>query len=143
MKSLSFIEVAGRWSASSPVEPAVVRSAVSRAYYGAFHAARELLVEKYGWYCKSSNEHQWVQRHFLNSSIHEMQFLGQMLLSLHNLRKRADYKLSDALIEQRELARTAAEHALEIHAQLAALTDAQIIAVREGMQRYRDSVGLT
>ncbi|MBL9091241.1 MAG: hypothetical protein JNL96_08450, partial [Planctomycetaceae bacterium] len=52
-------------------------------------------------------------------------------------------KLSDALIEQRELARTAAEHALEIHAQLAALTDAQIIAVREGMQRYRDSVGLT
>jgi uncharacterized protein (UPF0332 family) len=67
------------------------RTAVSRAYYGAFHLARAMLDE-IGYRCQvRDNEHLFAQRHFANCQQHEAREVGGSLANLHESRKEADY----------------------------------------------------
>jgi uncharacterized protein (UPF0332 family) len=61
-----FIDLAAKMAVATNESPVCFRTAISRAYYGAFHLARDLLAEM-GYRCRvRENEHVFVQRHFAN-----------------------------------------------------------------------------
>jgi uncharacterized protein (UPF0332 family) len=81
--------------AQSPTSgPAGFRSAISRAYYGAFLEARELIGTRRGFRIDSGgNEHKYLQRLLLNCSVEEGQEIGELLKNLQQSRKEADYDM--------------------------------------------------
>jgi uncharacterized protein (UPF0332 family) len=81
--------------------PAGYRSAISWAYYGAFLQARELVGTRTGFRIDSGgNEHKYLQRLLLNSSVTEGQEIGELLKNLHQSRKEADYDMHLAHCER-------------------------------------------
>ncbi len=71
-----------------------LRSAVSRAYYGAFHAARDLL-ESCGVLVPRHDVHDKLQWCLRNSGDEELAKVGESLDGLRRHRNTADYNLSD------------------------------------------------
>ena len=95
MTGEDFISFSGRIAAQTAFGAAGYRSAVSRAYYGAFHCAREFLARQFSFHCRTrEQEHLWLQRHFLNCSVPDAHDVGKLLETLHAHRKKADYDLS-------------------------------------------------
>lgn len=94
-----FIEFARKLLVQYRDDPAGVRSAVSRLYYGIFHIAVNHLAEL-GWPpVANENSHQHAQRAFQNSGEQNGIALGDLLVQLHERRKQADYKLEDDRFE--------------------------------------------
>ncbi|HEX7375462.1 MAG TPA: hypothetical protein VF278_00040 [Pirellulales bacterium] len=95
MDPRDFISLALRFSASK--NEAELRSAVSRAYYGAFHVAKQFLVDVgLRWPRKESYaaEIHMKVRHCLSQSRNADALLASDLLwSLRDLRNQADYDL--------------------------------------------------
>lgn len=88
-----FVELAIKLSAN-PSE-AAQRSAVSRAYYGAFHSAR-ILVESCGFRFAGSGEtHSHLPYCLEHSGDQELQAVVRKLNSLRLARNAADYDLDD------------------------------------------------
>jgi uncharacterized protein (UPF0332 family) len=72
------------------------RSAVSRAYYAAYHLAKNLVTEKCGVVLsKTADSHQAVQRCLTNSQRSQLRTAGSRLESLRGERNCADYNLTD------------------------------------------------
>jgi uncharacterized protein (UPF0332 family) len=95
MDGFDFIALAGKFAAMPAAGEATYRTAVSRAYYGAFHVARSFLVELGFEPVGNANVHGFV-RHYLNASGHSGACLAASQLSwLQAARNRADYKLGD------------------------------------------------
>lgn len=67
MDGNAFIALAGRLAALSTADEATYRTAVSRAYYGAFHLARSLLVEMGFKPVGTANVHAFVQQYLYGS----------------------------------------------------------------------------
>jgi hypothetical protein len=100
------------------------RSAVSRAYYGAFHLACELLRDLSGETLGSGIAHNLAVQ-FLGSADHvNAKAAARLLGDLHSHRIRADYRLLDPHVEQMEFAQRCVEHATEVQRQLAAFLQA-------------------
>jgi uncharacterized protein (UPF0332 family) len=95
MDPRDFISLALRLTTSQ--NKADLRSAVSRAYYGAFHVARQLLIDVgLRWPRKESYaaEIHVKVRHCLSQSANlDAMFAGDQLWSLRDLRNQADYEL--------------------------------------------------
>jgi len=95
MDARDFISLALRLS-TSPNE-ADLRSAISRAYYGAFHAARQFLVDVgLRWPRKESYAaeiHIKVRHCLSQSGDADAVLAGDQLWSLRDLRNQADYDL--------------------------------------------------
>jgi uncharacterized protein (UPF0332 family) len=142
MNAEEFIEAASAW-ASRSTRSAELRSATSRAYYGAYHLAVQFVQVQYGWRCRSDNQHQWIQRHFTNCVHADARFVGRLLSHLHEQRKLADYVLQQTSVEQPAAARASVERAEEVRQILGSLQPHDLQQIAEEMQRYRDSVGLT
>ncbi len=142
MNAEEFIEVAAGW-ASRSTRSAEVRSAISRAYCGAYHLAVKFVETQFGWRCRSDNQHQWIQRHFTNCAHVEARFVGRLLSHLHEQRKLADYVLHQTAVEQPVAARASVERAEELRRILDSLQTRDLQQIAEEMQRYRDAVGLT
>lgn len=143
MHSNEFTALAGKLAAQTSIGAAGYRTAISRAYYGSFHAARRFLVECFTWYCHGDNEHQWVQRHFQNCRSTEAREIGYGLVHLHTLRKSADYDLDDADVELQSQAMASVARATDINQSLAALAnDPMLEQIHEEMQDYRQRVNL-
>lgn len=131
-----FLVLATRLSASTG--EAELRSAVSRAYYDVFHAAR-LLIEDCGVACPESAEaHDKVSKCLQNSQHANIVATGDKLSSLRTARNRADYRLQDTrygnpnyVAVQMAIAREIAD-ALRI-----AQTDVQ--AIRDPIRHYAAS----
>src|SRR5262245_21874293 len=91
MTGHDFISLAGRLAASR--DEAALRTAVSRAYYGAFHLAIAFLAEID---CPvSTNDHAEPVRRLSNSGNENAITAGRMLNDLQGARIRADYKFND------------------------------------------------
>lgn len=138
MDAADFIDFAGKMAAPNNSVPAQYRSAVSRAYYGCFHLAKELLGEL-RFHCKNrENEHQYVQRHFQNCKEEVAKSLGGTLSDLHEYRKQADYQLADMDAETHNFATTCLIMAHEIRSKLQTCRNSATLAtVTKEMLQYR------
>jgi hypothetical protein len=91
------------------------RSAVSRAYYAAYHLARILVSEKCGVVLsKTADSHQTLQRCLMNSQHAQLRAAGSRLESLRAERNLADYNLTDARFAIPDAAKFDVEMAREI-----------------------------
>jgi uncharacterized protein (UPF0332 family) len=95
MDGNDFIALAGKLAAAPDPDEATCRTAISRAYYGAFHVAHSFLVELGFEPVRNANVHAFV-RHQLSGSGHADAILASELLDdLQSARNRADYRLDD------------------------------------------------
>lgn len=116
MKPGEFLSFAEKVASASDSGPAGYRSAISRAYYGAFLNARHLIEEdlKQRWRIGTASEHEVVQRKLMNCQVQEAVEAGQLLSNLHNSRKQADYEMDDLAFEEQEEAQLCVDRAAEI-----------------------------
>jgi uncharacterized protein (UPF0332 family) len=116
----AFLEFARQLAANENLSAAGHRTVTSRAYYGAFHAARHAL-ERVGVKCpRGDNEHQFVQRALLNCQVPLAVEAGRLLENLHQGRKEADYDLDALHTENRTTADLSLLRADDIVTKLAA-----------------------
>lgn len=120
-----------------------LRTAVSRAYYGAFHLARALLADM-GYRCRTrDNEHLFVQRHFANCRHGIALEIGGLLSNLHESRKEADYDLDKARTETRQLAMLCAARADRVRDQLKTCRQPEVLsAIAAEMDTYRKAANI-
>jgi len=74
-------------------EPAL-RSAISRAYYAAFHCWIQLLREFGFQFSKDASAHEKLAAYLNNAAIGEIQTVADTLTDLRRRRNAADYNLS-------------------------------------------------
>ncbi|HUY36823.1 MAG TPA: HEPN domain-containing protein [Pirellulales bacterium] len=111
MSGDDFIAVASRWAAHPAAGEASFRSAVSRAYYGAFHVARRLLRDLGFDIPAGSNSHSLVRVLLLESGHAQAVEAGRFLKDLHADRIKADYRLDKGDAATQAAARLAVETA--------------------------------
>jgi uncharacterized protein (UPF0332 family) len=138
----AFIDFASRLAASASAGPAGYRSSISRAYYGAFHLARSLLLQ-FGFHSVGGNEHQWVHRHFFHCKMAAAVEVGRMLMNLHESRKEADYDLDEPKVETSSHAVACVERADAIRDRVEICARSENVdQVRSEMVEYRKRVNL-
>ena len=135
----AFLQLANRMTLSRTSGPAEFRTSISRAYYAVYHLARDILNDKMQFYCKAGgNEHQWVQRHFVNCTTPDARDAGRILQNMHDARKDADYELGDSEIETGVQARFSLERANEVENLLrSCVSDDNLLIIKAEMLRYR------
>ena len=117
MNGDAFISLAGKLATAA--DPAALRSAVSRAYYGAFHMAEAFLAEIDRPVPRNANAHVLVARTLQRSGQPDAIRAGSLLGDLHSDRIKADYRLDDLRVETTAFARLSVETAHEIQVALA------------------------
>jgi hypothetical protein len=147
MQPGEFITIAGRL-ASMQLGAAGARTAVSRAYYGAFHLAMNVL-ELFATAPPRNGQGHVLVPAFLESANHmDSTIAASLLQDLHTSRIKADYQIRDARIETPEFARFEIEVAMEIQKRLLSFSDAcrsdpaLVNALRDGIARTRGIRGL-
>jgi uncharacterized protein (UPF0332 family) len=95
MTGADFIATASRWAANPAASEAAFRSAVSRAYYGAFHLGMDLLNLLGLDIPKGANCHGLVRTFLLESGHAQAVEAGRLLKDLHADRIKADYRLDN------------------------------------------------
>ena len=91
--------------------PAGARSAVSRAYYGAFHAAADLLADLECECPRNGKAHNLVPQFLQASANGDAQTAGGLLSDLHSERVRADYRIQEIRVETLSYAQAGVETA--------------------------------
>jgi len=118
MNGEEFITFAGRIAVSAKGGPADFRSAVSRAYYGAFHLAIEFLRAT-----GTTNppfQHGEIQRLLFRTGNPKAQTASQLLSDLQSHRVRADYRLNVTTVETAAFATQCVAKARDIQSELKA-----------------------
>jgi uncharacterized protein (UPF0332 family) len=80
-------------------QPADCRSAISRAYYAAFHVAATILRSNGFAILENHHAHEQVTRHLLGSGHPAVVAVASQLRELRGMRNKADYRLSLAVVE--------------------------------------------
>jgi uncharacterized protein (UPF0332 family) len=93
MTGRDFLSLAARLA--SGTEEADWRTAVSRAYYAAFHTARSLLTELGFAVPREERAHKYLSFRFSNAQVGRAARVGLDLDNLRTERNRADYDLDD------------------------------------------------
>ncbi len=90
-------------------------------------------------YCKAGgNEHQWVQRHYVNCTTSDARDAGRILQNMHDARNDADYELGDSEIETEVQARLSLERANEVKNLLrSCVSDDNLLLIKAEMLRHR------
>jgi hypothetical protein len=92
MKSDAFLEFA-QWAFDNNKSPASCRSAISRAYYAAFHCAVESLDSMAIGMAKTDNRHERAPDILSQSQDADISLAARMLDQLRKDRNEADYEL--------------------------------------------------
>src|SRR3990172_11561003 len=108
-----FIDLAARLTMRPNQGEEHYRSAVSRAYYGAFHAVREFLAGL-GFRVPTLDAHEYLAVRLQQSGHDEAQSAGSKLSTLRSARNIADYDLQNPLFQSVKNARIRVEAAKEI-----------------------------
>lgn len=98
-----FLQLA-QWLLENRPTPAGLRSAVSRAYYSAFHTAKRFLEEMKVPLPKEL-QHQKIPRMLQASGDADIEATGRLLLDLLEHRKKADYELTKTEVEKESFVR--------------------------------------
>lgn len=139
MNPNDFFAFASKLFLSFPPSAACHRSVISRAYYGAYHSARQLL-DNLGIRSKSGiSEHLYLQRLLKESQLDEAIDIGQSLDNLHQSRKEADYDLESGKPERRSQVQACLERAVDIISRVTAFStdEALQVRLREGIEDYK------
>jgi uncharacterized protein (UPF0332 family) len=101
MDPRQFLEVADEWSVGT--REAEWRSAVSRAYYGAFHVANRLFRRAGFFVPQGDQAHGYLWLRLSNSGHVDVCETGRNLRELRGVRNRADYDLDRPFPQQRAI----------------------------------------
>jgi uncharacterized protein (UPF0332 family) len=71
----------------------LLRTAISRAYYGSYHAALSYLLDNTNFQRQSYDPHMQVINAYRNSVYRDRKAIAPILLLLRNLRTKADYEI--------------------------------------------------
>jgi hypothetical protein len=118
MTGADFIALAGKLAANANSDEAAFRSAVSRAYYGAYHIAISLLEELGFPLPANANGHLFAQRTLVGSGHQAGRQAGYLLGDLHADRIKADYKLENRGVGTERFAKLRVEAAVAIQSAL-------------------------
>lgn len=129
MRGEDFVALAGSLAARPSGTEAVYRTATSRAYYGAFHVACELLASLG---VQASYNHADVQRALFRTGNSAAQKASYLLADLQSDRVKADYRLTDAKTGTEAFAKSSVESATTVIAELGRCYDP---SVQESMRR--------
>lgn len=134
-----FIALAGKLVANPSANEATCRTAVSRAYYGAFHLTRSYLLSLG---VRLTHSHGQLP-HLLQEAGHaRAREAGGYLSDLQSLRVKADYDLSSPAGAKLSTARWSVELAAGIRSILSALeSDLERELVKTGVEAYLRKVG--
>lgn len=115
MNGQEFIDLAGSLVANTAVgsQPARSRTAISRAYYGAFHRAVELLAELDVEVPQNHQGHEEAYRKLFQSGIADAREAARLLHDLRGERIAADYKLAKRHSDKLENAKHCVESAAD------------------------------
>lgn len=133
-----FISLAGKLASGAKPDEALCRTAISRAYYGAFHLASQMLTSLNVPYERNHGE---LHRCLAECGHAEVAESGRILIELHRLRVKADYKLDDAIVSDPQVARDSVEMAADIRSALAALDANGKNNVKAGIEAYHRKIG--
>jgi uncharacterized protein (UPF0332 family) len=141
MDGTAFIALAGKLAAVPAADEANYRTAVGRAYFGAFHLARTFLVELGFKPVANANIHAFV-RHYLQGSNHaDASLAAAQLADLQAARNRADYDLGDAHVGTRGFAMVNVERAHRVVSALEGCRrDDAMEAIRQGIEEYERKI---
>lgn len=110
-----YISLALRLAAKKSAGEASYRSAVSRAYYGAFHLAISFLSGLGFKVPKGAGAHGWVPQALIGSDQQDAAEAGRLLQDLHAERIVADYRWERRATGNQIDAQTSVHTALAIH----------------------------
>ena len=102
MDGEDFISVASELAAGGT--EAHWRSAISRAYYGAFHVARTALANQGVFIPKDATAHVDVQNRLIQHKNIDVSNAGSMLSNLRTTRNKSDYRLVSHRVSQNNAA---------------------------------------
>lgn len=139
MRPIEFLTFAATLVDSPTTDAAGFRTAASRAYYCAFHVVKDFVENDVGAKIRGGrNEHLKLQQALRNSGVDESQVIGGLLMSLHVMRKVADYDLFDRSPENADQAADAVGLARRILALVDGIRgDADLMGkVKSGVQAY-------
>ncbi len=140
IEAIEFLEFAAFLAAQNRNEVAR-RSAVSRAYYAAFHLARAFLKEVGVDVPANATGHEFIVLRLENCGHPEAYEAGSLLIDLRRERNRADYVLVDRRFESVENVRAAIETASEFQRLLMNVSaEPARTQIRDGIIRYHQAV---
>src|SRR5262245_49252200 len=111
MTGEDFITLAGKLAAATGATEASLRTAVSRAYYGAFHIVKRFF-DDVG--VKVSRDHGEYQRCLMQCAHPRAVLAGRYLNDLHTSRIKADYDLTNRDVSDGGFAKECVELASDI-----------------------------
>jgi uncharacterized protein (UPF0332 family) len=114
------------------------RSAVSRAYYAAFHVARDFVISLGFVTPRSEIAHAYLWRRLGNCGLSSLALAGSRLNQLRGERNRADYDLNDDLTQKD--AKAAVKSAAMVIAALQAVLPDDRLLITEAMKTYERDV---
>ena len=134
-----FLELAGRLLASArKPSPALCRTAISRAYYGAFHLAREFLADIQ---LAATRDHGDVWKCLGGCGQLDAQRTSALLRTLHENRVAADYRLEAPQPNDVEFARSNVERAMDVMSLLAQCAQEPARStIKVGINAYRQKI---
>ena len=116
------------------------RSAVSRAYYGAYLSVSAMIAElAVPSRLRDYSEHKVIQIYLQNCQVPAAVQLGVFLASLHELRKNADYDMDDKTLEDQSESQLCVERANEIMKRLHKCRSEKS-KIKAGILQYRKKV---
>lgn len=141
MDGNDFISLAGKLVATPAADESACRTAVSRAYYGAFHVARSFLIELGFQPLGNANVHAFIQRYLNGSGNPDACRAASQLSHLHTARNKADYRLDDDEVGIRSNAMLAVERA---HRVVSAVENCRADdvrdAIRQAISKYEQQI---
>ena len=141
----AFIQFAGELAARAasaeaskrPTDEARYRSAVSRAYYGAFQLGIAILNSLGFRPPRNANKHFYVHVRLSNSGDSSVAEAGSLLSDLQSDRNDADYDLADASVGTQQFAMTSVETAQDIRRLLdGCLDEPRRTAIRDAILNW-------
>lgn len=145
MEPREFIDFSGQIAARANTGAAGARSAVSRAYYGAFHAAAQFLEEIGCGVPANGHSHNLIPQCLQNALNDDLKTAGSLLSDLRTERNRVDYRLSQPRCESFPYARIAVETAVRIQRLIEAVLadvradEALLEKIQVSINEYRKS----
>jgi uncharacterized protein (UPF0332 family) len=133
-----FIRLAHSLKNDPGQDPAAIRSAVSRIYYGVMHKALDIIERLDKPVIRGTGHHQFVQKVLMNCGHSELKLAGSMMKDMHNKRCDADYKIENATYENINFAESVfliAEDICEILDRCLASED--VAEIKVGIANYR------
>ncbi len=136
MNGTDFVDFAGKIAATYS-DAASCRSAISRAYYGAFHLAKLFLDGSGIRPPRNANAHVFIQHRLANCGYSQAVEAGSFLADLYADRINADYNLHKTQVENIQYARTCVVTAIRIRDALEACdTDQVREQIKSGISDY-------